>query len=96
MQLSSETTANMISAPGQSPQAELAFHPSEQDAREGDDSSSNESVEGPSPDDMDDDGLGDAARGEREYVNQRLREELEREPTKEEIDEWLREHTEGY
>jgi hypothetical protein len=40
--------------------------------------------------------LGDAARGEREYVRQRLREELKREPTELELDEWLRRHTEGY
>lgn len=41
-------------------------------------------------------GLNDAARDEQEYVRQRLREELKREPTEEEMDEWLREHTEGY
>jgi hypothetical protein len=40
--------------------------------------------------------LGDAARSEREYVRQRLREELKREPTELELDEWLRQHTEGY
>ncbi|HEV7377070.1 MAG TPA: hypothetical protein VGN95_20300 [Pyrinomonadaceae bacterium] len=40
--------------------------------------------------------LDDAARSEREYVRQRLREELKREPTEEEIDEWVRQHTEGY
>lgn len=40
--------------------------------------------------------LEDAARGEREYVRGRLREELGREPSEEEMDEWLREHTEGY
>ena len=40
--------------------------------------------------------LEDAARSEREYVRQRLREELQREPTEEELDEWLRRHTEGY
>ena len=40
--------------------------------------------------------LEDVARDEREYVRGRLREELRREPTDEEIDEWLREHTEGY
>lgn len=41
-------------------------------------------------------GLDDAARGEQEYVRRRLREELGREPSEEEMDEWLREHTEGY
>jgi hypothetical protein len=40
--------------------------------------------------------LEDAARAEREYVRQRLRAELGREPTEEEVDEWLRQHTEGY
>ncbi|HEX8143229.1 MAG TPA: hypothetical protein VF553_11580 [Pyrinomonadaceae bacterium] len=40
--------------------------------------------------------LEDAARDEREYVRERLREELGREPTPEELDEWLRQHTEGY
>ena len=40
--------------------------------------------------------LNDAVRNEREYVRQRLREELKREPTEEEVDEWLRQHTEGY
>jgi hypothetical protein len=40
--------------------------------------------------------LEDAARGEREYVRERLRTELGREPTEEELNEWLREHTEGY
>ncbi|MDT5121402.1 MAG: hypothetical protein QOC96_884 [Acidobacteriota bacterium] len=40
--------------------------------------------------------LDDAARTERDYVRQRLREELQREPTEQEVDEWLRQHTEGY
>lgn len=40
--------------------------------------------------------LEDAARREREYVRGRLREELGREPTEEELSEWLRRHTEGY
>jgi hypothetical protein len=40
--------------------------------------------------------LEDAARGEREYVRKRVRVELGREPTEGEVDEWLREHTEGY
>jgi hypothetical protein len=40
--------------------------------------------------------LDDAARSEREYVRERLHEELKREPTEEEIDEWVRQHTEGY
>lgn len=33
---------------------------------------------------------------EHQYLHQRLREELGREPTEEELDEWLRQHTEGY
>ncbi|HEY0408375.1 MAG TPA: hypothetical protein VGC89_21750 [Pyrinomonadaceae bacterium] len=41
-------------------------------------------------------GLEDAARTERDYVRQRVREELQREPTEQELDEWLRQHTEGY
>ncbi len=40
--------------------------------------------------------LEDAACMEQEYVRERLREELGREPSEEELSEWLREHTEGY
>jgi hypothetical protein len=40
--------------------------------------------------------LEDAARTERDYLRQRLQEELQREPTEQELDEWLRQHTEGY
>lgn len=47
------------------------------------------------PDDADTP-LDDAAQSEREYVRERLREELKREPTESELDEWLRQHTEGY
>jgi hypothetical protein len=65
------------------------------------------SVGGPGTSDRDDEGTGqpegdgdrgleDAARDEREYVRERLREELGREPAQEELDEWLRRHTEGY
>jgi hypothetical protein len=43
-----------------------------------------------------DDSLDDAARVEQDYLRQRLRDELGREPTDEELNEWLREHTEGY
>jgi hypothetical protein len=43
-----------------------------------------------------DEQLADAARAEREYVRERLRTETGRTPTDEELDEWLREHTEGY
>lgn len=48
------------------------------------------------PTDDDEKTLEDAARSEREYVRRRLRQEWEREPTEEELDEWLRRHTEGY
>lgn len=40
--------------------------------------------------------LQDVARREQDYVRARLREELGREPTEEELNEWLRQHTEGY
>lgn len=43
-----------------------------------------------------DDSLNNAAEGEREYVRRRLRDDLGREPSEEEVDEWLRRHTEGY
>jgi hypothetical protein len=40
--------------------------------------------------------LEDVALSEHEYLHQRLREDLGREPTEAELDEWLRQHTEGY
>lgn len=40
--------------------------------------------------------LAGVARTEHEYLHQRLREELGREPSEQELDEWLRQHTEGY
>lgn len=40
--------------------------------------------------------LEDAARGERDYVRERLQAELGREPTEAEIDEWVQQQTEGY
>ncbi|HEX8131467.1 MAG TPA: hypothetical protein VF527_20370 [Pyrinomonadaceae bacterium] len=40
--------------------------------------------------------LEEAAEREREYLCARLRDELRRDPTEEELNEWLREHTEGY
>ena len=40
--------------------------------------------------------LKDIAQIEHEYLHERLRAELGREPTEEELDEWLRQHTEGY
>jgi hypothetical protein len=42
------------------------------------------------------DSLEDAARDERDYARERLREELGRDPSEEEINGWLREQTEGY
>ena len=42
------------------------------------------------------DSLEDAARDERRYARQRLRAELGRDPTEEEVNEWLRRQTEGY
>ena len=49
------------------------------------------------PETADDNGkLEDIAQTEHEYLHQRLREDLGREPTEEELDEWLRQHTEGY
>lgn len=41
-------------------------------------------------------GLSDAARAEHEFLRERLRQDLGREPTEHELDEWLRQHTEGY
>jgi len=40
--------------------------------------------------------LEQVAETEHEYLHERLRQELGREPTEEELDEWLRQHTEGY
>ncbi len=43
-----------------------------------------------------DNSLDEAARTEGEYLRGRLRDELGREPTEAELNEWLRQHTEGY
>lgn len=40
--------------------------------------------------------LDEVAEHEHEYVHRRLRDELGREPSEEEMDEWLRRHTEGH
>ena len=40
--------------------------------------------------------LTDAVADEEAFVREKLKEELGREPTSEEISEWLREHTESY
>ena len=50
----------------------------------------------PDPVDGRDGTLDEVARREREEMRPRLRDELGREPTEEELDEWLRRHTEGY
>jgi hypothetical protein len=44
----------------------------------------------------DDGKLEEVAESEHEYLHKRLREDLGREPTEAELDEWLRQHTEGY
>lgn len=54
------------------------------------------SEETPGESDGADASLEDAAQREQEYLRARLRSELQREPTPEELSEWLREHTEGY
>jgi hypothetical protein len=43
-----------------------------------------------------DNGLAETFEKEREYMRERLRGELKREPTEKELDEWLQQHTEGY
>lgn len=40
--------------------------------------------------------LSEAAEQEEEFLRERLSQELGREPTRDELDEWLREHTESY
>ena len=40
--------------------------------------------------------LEEIAEREREYLRGRLRDEWRRDPTEEELDEWLREHTEAH
>jgi hypothetical protein len=40
--------------------------------------------------------LEDVAQTEHEYLHERLRQDLGREPSEEELDQWLRQHTEGY
>jgi HEAT repeat protein len=57
--------------------------------------SESSSEDAPPPEEIDTP-LDEAASDEREYVRHRLREELKREPTEDEVDEWLRQHTEGY
>jgi DNA-directed RNA polymerase specialized sigma subunit len=40
--------------------------------------------------------LEEVAENEHQYLHERLRQELGREPTEQELNEWLRQHTEGY
>lgn len=40
--------------------------------------------------------LEDTVQEEQEYLRERLRSELGREPTEQELNDWLREHTESY
>ncbi|MDT4969457.1 MAG: hypothetical protein QOJ64_4194 [Acidobacteriota bacterium] len=40
--------------------------------------------------------LDETAVTERDYVRNRLREELKREPSEDEVDDWLRQQTEGF
>jgi hypothetical protein len=58
--------------------------------------SGNPSTEGEPPGERVEPELEEVARTEREYVRSRLREELKRAPTEEEMDEWLRQQTEGH
>lgn len=58
--------------------------------------SSNPPAEGEPPGERVEPELEEVARTEREYVRGRLREELNREPTEAEMDEWLRQQTEGH
>ena len=55
-----------------------------------------EGLDGPETEGGADDSLEDAARKERDYMRERLRQQLDREPTEEELNDWLRQHTEGY
>ena len=57
--------------------------------------SSDPSAEGAPPEHVESE-LEEIARTEREYVRGRVREELKREPTDAEMDEWLRQQTEGH
>ncbi|MFN2455082.1 MAG: hypothetical protein ABR577_12760 [Pyrinomonadaceae bacterium] len=52
--------------------------------------------ENTSPEQESDATLEDAAQHEQDYLRQRLRDELKREPTETELNDWLRQHTEGY
>lgn len=93
----SSFTANGLFIPGQSQLKDLPDHFAVREIFHGAVSKRSASSTGETPEPEDTETpLEDAARSEREYVRQRLREELQREPTEEELDEWLRRHTEGY
>ncbi len=48
------------------------------------------------PTERTDDSLAEVAQKEKEYLRARLRAELGRDPSDEELNDWLRQHTEGY
>ncbi len=48
------------------------------------------------PVDSTDDSLAEGAQKEKAYLRARLRAELGRDPSDEELNDWLRQHTEGY
>ncbi|MEJ7616825.1 MAG: hypothetical protein WKF30_07625 [Pyrinomonadaceae bacterium] len=52
--------------------------------------------EEPAPAGEEDDSLEDVGRHEREYMRNRLRDKLNREPSEQETDEYIRQQTEGY
>ena len=60
------------------------------------DSSESGPLEGAETEGQGGESLEDASRDAREIAARRMREELGREPNAEEIDEWLRRHTESY
>jgi hypothetical protein len=53
-------------------------------------------LENSEPNDVESPELEDVAETEHQYLHERLRKELGREPTEVELDDWLRRHTEGY
>ena len=89
-----ETDVNAVSQSSSPPSLVPAGRP----VPRGGDASELNAAEDQSPDEAGGAGdtLDDVARREREDMRPRLRDELGREPTEEELDEWLRRHTEGY
>ena len=89
----SETDANAVSQSSYPP----SLLPSDPPAsRGGDVTDLSAADQSPAEADGAGDTLDDVARREREDMRPRLRDELGREPTEEELDDWLRRHTEGY